>query len=201
VPDVAHPTDIRHDDQPLTEWLRDWQRTGSDTRLDARLLEATYAELKRIASQRLMHESATPLTPTELVHETWLRLKPADSPITDRNGFLRLASTAMRHLLIDQARERLAGKRHGHHQTITISLISDGPANALDDHRLLDLDRALSTLARDHPRAAEAVSLRAFAGLELGELATALGISLATAKRDLAFGRAWLSAELKESNE
>jgi RNA polymerase sigma factor (TIGR02999 family) len=184
-------------EQPLTEWLRDWQQSGND-RLDARLLEALYMELRRVAAQRLARESQATITPTELVHETWLRLKPPDAPIADRNSFLRLASVAMRHLLIDQARERLSQKRHGMMQTVTVSLAEDGMQRGLDDTRLLDLDRALDALAASHPRVAEAVALRAFAGLDLHELADALRISLATAKRDLAFGRAWLAATLKE---
>ena len=183
--------------QPLTEWLRDWQQRPEGTRLDARLLDAVYAELRHVAAQRLANEAHSALTPTELVHETWLRLKPGDAPIADRNGFLRLASVAMRHLLVDQARERLSHKRRGVMQTITVSLADDAARNGLDDADLLDLDRALDGLAADHPRAAEAVALRAFAGLELGELAEALDISLATVKRDLAFGRAWLTDALK----
>jgi RNA polymerase sigma factor (TIGR02999 family) len=183
---------------PLTEWLREWQQSGDD-RLDARLLEAFYTELRRVAAQRLARESRATVTPTELVHEAWLRLKPPNTPIADRNSFLRLASVAMRHLLIDQARERLSQKRHGVMQTITVSLAENGvQQHALDDTRLLDLDRALDVLACSHPRVAEAVVLRAFAGLDLHELADTLRISLATAKRDLAFGRAWLAASLKE---
>jgi RNA polymerase sigma factor (TIGR02999 family) len=183
---------------PLTEWLREWQQSGND-RLDARLLEALYAELRRVAAQRLARESQATVTPTELVHEAWLRLKPPNTPIADRNSFLRLASVAMRHLLIDQARERLSQKRHGVMQTITVSLAENGvQQHALDDTQLLDLDRALDVLASGHPRVAEAVVLRAFAGLDLHELADTLRISLATAKRDLAFGRAWLAATLKD---
>lgn len=183
---------------PLTEWLREWQQSG-DARLDARLLDALYMELRRVAAQRLARESQAVLTPTELVHETWLRLKPPQTPIADRNSFLRLASVAMRHLLVDQARERLSQKRHGVMQTMTVSLAESGvQQRALDDTQLLDLDRALDALADGHPRVAEAVVLRAFAGLDLHELAGALCISLATAKRDLAFGRAWLSATLRD---
>lgn len=186
--------------QPLTEWLRDWQLQSGEVRLDARLLEAVYTELRRIAAQRLARESRATITPTELVHETWLRLKPSGAHIADRNSFLRLASVAMRHLLIDQARERLSLKRHGVMQTITVSLAENGvQQHPLDDIQLLDLDRALDALASGHPRVAEAVVLRAFAGLDLHELADALRISLATAKRDLAFGRAWLTATLKDS--
>jgi len=184
---------------PLTEWLCEWQQSG-DGRLDARLLEALYTELRRVAVQRLARELQATVTPTELVHETWLRLKPPNTPIADRNSFLRLASVAMRHLLVDQARERLSQKRRGVMQTITVSLAENGAQQrTLDDTQLLDLDRALDALASGHPRVAEAVVLRAFAGLDLHELASALCISLATAKRDLAFGRAWLAATLKDS--
>jgi RNA polymerase sigma factor (TIGR02999 family) len=183
---------------PLTEWLREWQQSGDD-RLDNRLLEALYMELRRVAAQRLARESQATVTPTELVHETWLRLTPPNTPLADRNSFLRIASVAMRHLLIDQARERLSQKRHGVMQTITVSLAENGvQQHALDDTQLLDLDRALDALASGHPRVAEAVVLRAFAGLDLHELADALRVSLATAKRDLAFGRAWLAATLKD---
>jgi len=185
--------------QPLTEWLRDWQLQSGEMRLDARLLEAVYTELRRMAAQRLARESRATITPTELVHETWLRLKPSGAHIADRNSFLRLASVAMRHLLIDQARERLSQKRYGVMQTITVSLAGNGAQqHALDDTQLLDLDRALDALASGHPRVAEAVVLRAFAGLDLHELADTLRVSLATAKRDLAFGRAWLAATLRD---
>lgn len=185
--------------RPLTDWLRDWQGRPGDARLDARLLEAVYGELHRVASQRLAREPRTALTPTELVHETWLRLKPTGAPIEDRNGFLRLASVAMRHLLIDHARERLAQKRKGVAQTMTTSLADGGERRMLDDMQLLDLDRALEALAVDHARVAEVVVLRAFGGLDLNELADALRISLATVKRDLAFGRAWLATKLSEA--
>lgn len=182
--------------QPLTEWLRVWQRQSNGARLDERVLQAVYSELRAVAAQRLAQESQSPLTPTELVHETWLRLKPSGAPITDRRSFLRLASVAMRHLLVDQARRRLSQKRQVALRAVTVSLAADGTSHLLDDAQWLDLGRALDALADDHPRAAEAVTLRAFAGLELDELAQILRISLATAKRDLAFGRAWLAARL-----
>lgn len=178
--------------EPLTEWLRAWQAQPGGPRMDARVMEAVYGELRRLAAQRLAGESRSALTPTELVHETWVRLKPPHAPIADRNAFLRLASVAMRNLLVDQARDRLAGKRGGAHKAVTLSLLSDESSQAYDDTRMLDLDRALAALGAEHPRHAEAIVLRAFGGLALDEVAAALGISLATVKRDLAFARAWL---------
>lgn len=186
-----------HSDSPVTEWLREWQRQEGATRIDARLLDVVYAELKRIARQRLARESLSPLTPTELVHETWMRLRPSDSTFADRHAFLKLASTAMRHYLVDQARERLAGKRAAGAHVTTLSFAADAKGDRFDDVRLIDLDQAMERLAIDHPRAAEAISLRAFGGLNLDELASAMQVSLATAKRDLAFGRAWLGAALE----
>lgn len=188
-----------HKDQHLTELLRDWQNNKHDSRLDARLTEALYMDLRRMAAQSLARESRSALTPTELVHETWLRLKPPSAPIANRHSFMRLVSVAMRHLLVDQARERLSHKRNDDRRTVTVSLRSDTSRTILDDTQLLDLDLALTQLATDHPRIGEAMVLRIFAGLDLSELAASLGTSLATAKRDLAFGRAWLIAALAES--
>ena len=185
--------------QPVTKWLRDWQRHPNNARLDERPVEALYSELRPVAAQLLLRESRSAFTPTELVHETWLRLKPPETVIADRNSFLRLASVAMRHLLVDQARERLAKKRYGVMQTITLSLADSGTQHVLDDMQMLDLDRALDALAGDHPRVAEAVTLRTFAGMDLNELAVTLSVSLATVKRDLSFGRAWLTAKLQDS--
>lgn len=181
---------------PLTERLRAWQQSGGGERLDSDLIEAIYGELRVIAAQRLARESAAALTPTELVHEIWMRLKPTAEPIGDRNGFLRLASVAMRHLLVDQARERAAHKRQAVMHTLTLPLFDGGHHESLDDDQLIDLDRSLAQMAMAHPRIAEAVSLRAFAGLDLAEVADVLDVSLATAKRDLAFGRAWLRVAL-----
>src|SRR5690606_40032719 len=69
-------------------------------------------------------------------------LKPTAEPIGDRNGFLRLASVAMRHLLVDQARERAAHKRQAVMHTLTLPLFDGGHHESLDDDQLIDLDRS-----------------------------------------------------------
>ena len=64
---------------------------------------------------------------------------------------------------------------------------------------LLDLDRALDRFAQSYPRQARVVELRYFSGLEFDDVALALELSPRTVKRDWAFARAWLRAELGES--
>jgi RNA polymerase sigma factor (TIGR02999 family) len=171
--------------------MRAWQARPGDPQLADRVAGAVYNDLHAIAAARLRRESAPPFTPTELVHEAWLRLRPQGEPIADRSHFFRLASVAMRRLLIDHARERLAAKRGGGAVRVTLSLADAG--QPFDDHRLLDLDRALNALADQHPRAAETALLRCFGGLTLDEVAQAMESSLATVKRDLRFAHAWLA--------
>ncbi len=182
----------------VTRLLREWRNGDVDGDVAARLARALYGELHRAARQRIARESAAEVTATELVHETWLRFVPAQVPIEDRHAFLRFASVAMRHVLVDRARQRVSDKRGGGWQRITIPLVDSDAGSSSDSTRLLDLDRALSGLGADHPRVAEAIGLRVFAGLDLAEVAETLHVSLATAKRDLAFGRAWLGDALRE---
>jgi RNA polymerase sigma factor (TIGR02999 family) len=180
----------------VTHLLRDWRDGDVEGDAATRLLRALYGELHRVALQRISRESDTDISPTELVNETWLRLVPEQVPVEDRHAFLRFASVAMRNILVDQARERASSKRGGNWQRITISLAEAGAGDKPDATRLLDLDRALTGLGVDHPRVAEAIGLRVFTGLDLADVAETLGISLATVKRDLAFGRAWLGDAL-----
>ena len=179
-----------------TQRLLAWQANPDDPRLADQLARCVYAELRTIAAARLRHESQAPFTPTELVHEAWLRIRPrGDSPLAGREQFLKFASVTMRNVLVDQARERLAGKRGGGLRQVTLSLLHD--EQALDDERLIDLDRALSRLSVDHPRAADVVLLRGFGGLTLEEIAELQADSLSTVKRDWLFASAWLADALR----
>lgn len=181
----------------VTRNLLDWQADPDDPALAAALARSVYAELRRIAAARLRRESASPFTPTELVHEAWLRIRPpAGQALVSREQFLKLASTTMRNVLVDQARERLAEKRGGGLQKVTLSLLQG--QSDIDDEHLLDLDRALDRLAVDHPRAAEVVVLRCFGGLTVEEIAQANAASLSTVKRDWTFASAWLADALRE---
>lgn len=172
------------------------QAAGSgDQAAHARLYEAVYAELRRVAKSRLRREApGHTLQPTALVNEAYLRLAPGDSGWESRRHFFGAAAEAMRRILVDHARQRLAAKRGGGAERVTLSAIDlPGGEEGAD---VLQIDEALQQLATERPRLAELVTLRYFAGMSIEETAQALGISPATAKRDWAFARAWLQERL-----
>jgi RNA polymerase sigma factor (TIGR02999 family) len=172
-------------------------RTG-DVNETARLTELLYGELKQIAAGYLRKEDVGhTLQPTALVHEAYLRLASQRLEWKDRTHFLAIAANTMRRVLVDHARSRSAMKRGGG-LPITITVpTSDESDRALD---LLELDDALKRLTELDARAARVVELHFFGGLEISEAADALDISLATAKRDWSFARAWLKRELGAAN-
>lgn len=184
--------------QEITRWLRAWQRDPDDTRAADELAALAYDQLRRIARARLQRESSQPFTPTELVHEAWLNIRPPEAPLEGRVQFFKLASRVMRNLLVDQARERLSLKRGGDRVRVTLSIAERERERAFSDEELLDLERALVGLGESHPRHVEVVNLRCFGGLKLDEVADLMDVSRATVKRDLAFARAWLADALRE---
>lgn len=157
-------------------------------------LSATvYEELHRLAAAKLAHESPHhTLNPTALVHEAYLRL--AGQNWDNRGHFYAAAAQAMRRVLIDHARGRVAAKRDGGRRN---ALDPDHlPSPQTDPFDLLALDDALTRFAAVDAKAAELVSLRYFAGLTLPEAAEALGVSPRSADRMWAFAKAWLFREL-----
>jgi RNA polymerase sigma factor (TIGR02999 family) len=163
------------------------------------LLPLVYAELRRLAAQRLSREkSGQTLDATALVHEAYLRLVgPGEGPHWDGRGhFFAAAAEAMRRILIDNARRKRRPKHGGGRQRVDLdeALVVDEPREDL-----LALDDALSKLAEREPVKAELVKLRYFAGLTVPEAAGVLGISVPTAERYWTFARVWLYAALNES--
>lgn len=170
----------------------------SDARLelDVRFSDA-YEELRRLASAVKRSDPRAALTPTTLVNEAWVKL--AKSPrfvATSTLHFKRIAARAMRQVLIEAARRRRADKRGPDAMFVTFDDSIDRVAGATRDD-LLALDRALTDLARLHPRQAALVESRFFGGLDAAELSTLLGVSEATVLRDWRAARAWLAAELR----
>mgnify|MGYP000902603797 CR=1 FL=1 len=162
------------------------------------LLPLVYDDLRKLAAAKMANESpGQTLQPTALVHEAWLRLVGADGQARFRNRahFFGAAAEAMRRILIENARRKLAQRHGGGHQRVDIQEIEIA-ATAPEDE-LLALNDALDRLALQDAAKAELVKLRYFVGLTLEEAAGILGISLTTAKRQWTFARAWLHAEIR----
>lgn len=164
---------------------------------DKALLDLVYAELHRLASAYLRQERpGHTLQTSALVNEAYLRL--AQDPglrFDDRRHYIRLASRAMRQVLVDYARRRSARKREPEWPVeFKPGWVDSGN---LEDY--LTLDRALQKLSGLDARQAEIVDLRFFGGLSVPETAEAMDISEKTVKREWAMARAWLRGELDEA--
>jgi len=172
---------------------------GSDT-----FFRQVYDELRGIAHARLRGERVgITLQSTELVHEAYLRLQPADGMRWENRGqFFAAAAEAMRRILIDRARARGRQKRGGDvdgRPAPRLSLdLAEVAAFADDDdpETILALDRAIERLEQREERVARIVRLRFYAGLSVEEVAEVLEISPRTVIRDWIFARAWLYGEL-----
>ena len=173
-------------------------RSGRRDSLDA-LMPVVYEHLRLIARRQLaIREHGATLSTTGLVHEAYLKLVD-QSRIAwgDRGHFFALASVAMRHVLVDRAKARLAQKREGAFQRVTLE--NEQVPNEDQPEALLDLNEAVDRLAAVEPRLAQVVECRFFGGLNLDETAAALGVSAATVSRDWTIARAWLHAELADA--
>jgi RNA polymerase sigma factor (TIGR02999 family) len=185
--------------QQITGWLGDW-RQGDDQARD-RLFTVVQPELQRIAARFLRHERTDhTLEPNALVNELCVRLL-GNEPVTfqDRAHFFAIAAQTMRRILIDHARARVADKRGGVQQRVTLSGV-DGWNPVAQQEDVLALDQVLSRLEKADPRAARVVELRFFGGLQEDEVAQVLGVSVITVKRDWKVARAWLIARLQSGS-
>ena len=169
---------------------------GKRERVDE-LLKLLYHDLKSVASNALRGERADhTLQPTALVNEAYLQLvNQTRVDWKNRSHFCAVASTLMRRILVDHARERNAAKRGGGAPVLT--LISE-PAALVDRSQidLVELDKALILLAELNPRHARVIELRFFGGLSTDETAHVLEISAWTVKNDWRMARAWLLTQL-----
>lgn len=163
---------------------------------DQTLYRSIYEQLRALAHRERQRIGASPtLNTTALVHETYLSLKQSTQEAPD--NFHAYAARAMRNLLIDEARKR-ARPKHGGDWLRADSESALDEALAQDSQRTLDLDEALTALAKDDPRAADIVELHYFAGLEFGPIAQMLNVSERTVQRDWRAARAWLKRALGE---
>ena len=167
-----------------------------DARTGEELLPLVYAELRQLARAKMAREQpGHTLQPTALVHEAWLRLgcgaAAGEQRFENRAHFFSAAAEAMRRILIERARRKLAARHGAGAEHVDADDIEIAAPTAKDDE-LLAVHEALDALAAHDARKAELVKLRYFAGLTIEEAADVLAISVPTAKRDWTYARAWL---------
>ncbi len=179
----------------ITRILLDARAVGGPERT-ARLAEALYPELRRVAGSLMRRERVGhTLQPTALVGEAFLRLvDQTQIEWRDRAHFLGIAARVMRQILVDHARRHGALKRGAEMARVTFD--EDLGHGADRDIGLLALHDALERFAAVDARGAQVVELRVFGGATVEEIAHTLGISKRTVDNDWAVARMWLAREL-----
>ena len=178
-------------DDDVTTLLDRWRQGSADA--EERLMQVVQGELRRLAASYLRRERAGhTLQPTAVVNEAYLRLMPQRRVHWEnRAHFFGIAAKMMRRVLVDHARRKRAGKREGFSgDPVSLSQVPD-PAGG-QDIDVLNLHQALDDLATLDARQADVVELRYFGGLKIEEIATAIGVSPATVKRELTTATVWL---------
>lgn len=173
-------------------------RQGESAAVDT-LFSMVYGELRRLAQIHLRGDGAgRTLSATVLVNEACMRLlgPASDGALNDRTHFFAVASRAMRQILLDHARAKLARKRGGG-AAVAVTLGDDVAGDGRDEENLIALNDALTALSKNNERLGRIVELRFFAGLNDAEIAAVLDISPRTVQRDWRAARAFLSRELR----
>jgi len=187
---------MRNRPSDITAILLDLQNGSSSADANALLFDAVYHELHAIA-RRLMSSQRPDhtLQPTALVHEAYLKLAHGASVSWEgRAHFLRVAGRAMRQILINHARDRVAQKRGGDRTRITLKEELTGKRDRAME--VLELNEVLERLAARDERMAQVVELRVFGGMTVREVALVLGVSPRTVDTDWRVAKLWLTDEL-----
>ena len=178
----------------ITELLNRW--SAGDTLAFDELMPVVYNDLKRSAHRALLNEHhVRTLDTTALVHEAYLRLvDQTRMQWQGRGHFFGAAAVAMRRILVEHARHRLAEKRGKgveHEPLDRVASVALEP-----DLDVIQLNDALEDLASSDPESARVVELRYFGGLSVEETAEAMDTSPSTVTRLWSFARAWLYRRL-----
>ena len=184
------------DTADITRWL-DAAREGDRAALD-QVLATLYQELHAMARRQLSGQYGQTLDATALVHEAYLKLIGGrGARFEDRTHFFAYAASAMRSVVVDYARQRMARKRGGDQHRVT-DLPEDLPGGLHLDEDMLALDAALNSLAQADERLARVVELRYFAGLSELEIASLMERSERSVRRDWQKARMFLLAALQD---
>ena len=183
---------------PESLLLERW-RDGDDDALDE-LTPLVYDELLRLAHSAFRDEqSGHTLQATALVNEAYLQLVRSSVDWKGKAHFYALAARMMRRILVNHANAKAAEKRGG--DALRVTLVESNLQGDDGGRDVIDLDRALKALSAQDDRKAELLELHFFAGMSYREAGEVLGVSEATAKRDLRFGKAWMRRYLASNAE
>lgn len=183
-------------DRQITQLLKRW--SDGDAEAFAALAPLVYDELRKLAGNAFRQErGGHTLQATAVVHEAYLQLVNASVDWDSRAHFYALAARMMRRVLLNHANAKATEKRGGDVVRVTFDEATVRDAENAED--VIDLDRALSELAREDKRMADIVELHYFAGMTYKEAGSVLEVSEATAKRALRFGKAWIADYLERN--
>jgi len=173
---------------------------GSPDLMD-HILPLIYDDLRQVARCQQARMGASPtLQTTELVHEAFIKLRQASGqPIHNRLHLKRLSYLAIRQLIVDHARGKLAAKR-GSGQTpeqLEDDRVADPTSH--DESAVLQINEALERLEQSSPELAEVVIARFFGGYTAEEIAEMLEISVRTVQRHWERARAWMLMDMQEN--
>jgi RNA polymerase sigma factor (TIGR02999 family) len=178
----------------VTMLLAAWSK--GDAEALNKVMPLVYAELHRIARRAWSQQPHNnTLQPTALINEAYLKLANVENAtFQDRCHFFAVASSAMRQVLVNHAKSRLAEKRGG--GRVNVSLDEVQPAVHQEAAEIVALHEALEALHGVDPRKSKVVEMRYFGGLSVEETAEAMGVSVATVNRDWRLARSWLIREM-----
>ncbi|QDV07742.1 RNA polymerase sigma factor [Planctomycetes bacterium Poly30] len=164
------------------------------------LLQDLYGVLRSVARETMSHERGDhTLQPTALVHEAWIRLFHREDgavplQVGSRDHLVRLVARTMRRVLVDHARAKKTAKRGGSSRSLELDeVVARFDESGTD---LVEFDDALKVLMSSDDELAQVVELKIFGGLSMEEIASVLGVSLATAERRWRVAKLWLLEKL-----
>lgn len=191
---MTPPAEPGSPDPDVTSLLK--RLNAGDRDVEARLLEAVYPELKRIAARYMQNERREhTLQPTALVNEVYVHMVgQLDRDWSNRCHFYGVAARVMRWILVDHAKAKRASKRGGALRQVDLVEGLAVSEDRLDE--ILMVDEALTKLTALHSRKGRVVELRFFGGLTDEEAAQVLQVDPRTVKRDWSFAKAWLYSEI-----
>jgi RNA polymerase sigma factor (TIGR02999 family) len=177
----------------LTEQLRSF--SDGDREVAETVLRRVMPKLHQIAIRELRRERyVVPLSPTELINEVWLRsLRKGGWQISSRDHFYAIAALAMRRVLVDFARHRLAQRRgEGEKAEPLNESVSLPPAETPDPESVVRIGMLMEKLEGASPDAARVVDMHYFAGFTLQEIAEITGLTFRQVRHLWEKGRDWL---------